>query len=355
MASIYKRGKTWTASVSTKVDGQLRKKTKSGFSTKTEANKWATSIEQLKNTGKLPFGDRLFKDEYWSWYMVFKEPHIETNTKSWYISTYRLISSQWPDMKLSDVTVREMQLLINGYAEGHVKSSVTHIKNMLGAFCRYAVDEGMLAKDISRNIVVSSKKKSAGRDTKFLEHDQFLKLIEAAKTQNDIASKMILTACYSGCRYSEIAALSWNDFDFKKNTITINKSWSPKDSTIKGTKTKTSVRTIDMPEEYMKIAKSWTLPDKIMFTGLNGKPLTDGSCNIKLNKLLATFSTSKLTMHGLRHTHASYLLANDIDIQYVSERLGHAGIEITMKVYAHLMNEKRDKEKDKTITLLENL
>lgn len=355
MASIYKRGKTWTANILVTVDGQRKRKTKSGFLTKSEANKWAISIEEQKNTGKLPYSQRLFKDEYWSWYTIFKEPHIEENTKSWYLATYRLICDSWSDMKMSDVSVKELQLLINSYADNHVKSSVTHVKNMIGAFCRYAVDEGMLAKDISRNIVVASKKQGSNRDSKFLEHDQFLNLIKLAKEQNDVTSKMILTACYSGCRYSEIAALNANDFDFKNNTITIKKSWSLKDKSVKKPKTNTSNRIIDMPSSYMDIAKGWNMPGQYAFQSTTGYPMTDNACNKKLSWLLEKIGTKQIKMHGLRHTHASYLLANDVDIQYVSERLGHAGVDITMKVYAHLMKEKRFKEKDKTIRLLQNL
>lgn len=49
MASIYKRGKTWTASVSVPINGVYKKKTKSGFTTKSEANKWAIESESQKN------------------------------------------------------------------------------------------------------------------------------------------------------------------------------------------------------------------------------------------------------------------------------------------------------------------
>ncbi|MCK8627659.1 tyrosine-type recombinase/integrase [Fructobacillus cardui] len=91
------------------------------------------------------------------------------------------------------------------------------------------------------------------------------------------------------------------------------------------------------------------------FQSTTGYPMTDNACNKKLAWLLEKLGAKQIKMHGLRHTHASYLLANDVDIQYVSERLGHAGVDITMKVYAHLMKEKRFKEKDKTIRLLQNL
>ncbi|WP_243198128.1 tyrosine-type recombinase/integrase [Weissella diestrammenae] len=66
-------------------------------------------------------------------------------------------------------------------------------------------------------------------------------------------------------------------------------------------------------------------------------------------------ANQRITIHGLRHTHASYLLSQGIDIQYVSERLGHADVNITMSVYAHLLNKRRIEENDKTISLFNNL
>lgn len=54
MTNIYKRGKTSTANILVTVDGQHKRKTKSGFLTKSQANKWSISVEEQKNTGKLP-------------------------------------------------------------------------------------------------------------------------------------------------------------------------------------------------------------------------------------------------------------------------------------------------------------
>ncbi|MEE8830343.1 MAG: tyrosine-type recombinase/integrase [Leuconostoc gelidum] len=62
-----------------------------------------------------------------------------------------------------------------------------------------------------------------------------------------------------------------------------------------------------------------------------------------------------MTFHELRHTHASFLLSKDIAIQYVSERLGHADVNITLSVYAHLLDKKRNIETSKALTELNKL
>lgn len=62
-----------------------------------------------------------------------------------------------------------------------------------------------------------------------------------------------------------------------------------------------------------------------------------------------------VSIHGLRHSHASYLLSKGINIAYISKRLGHANISITQSIYIHLLNEQALKEEQKTIDMLNNI
>ena len=59
--------------------------------------------------------------------------------------------------------------------------------------------------------------------------------------------------------------------------------------------------------------------------------------------------------YGLRHTHASILIAKKVDIDYISERLGHSSIQITLRVYSYLLKDRRDKENEKAMEILDNL
>lgn len=100
------------------------------------------------------------------------------------------------------------------------------------------------------------------------------------------------------------------------------------------------------------MVEDWHFGKNFAFTYDDKIPPTNNACNKKLAKLLGDNSKT-VTFHALRHTHASYLLANDIALQYVSERLGHSGVNITLRTYAHLLDDKRTSERDKTISLLE--
>lgn len=68
--------------------------------------------------------------------------------------------------------------------------------------------------------------------------------------------------------------------------------------------------------------------------------------------MLKALKLPQITVHGLRHSHASYLLYKGVSVNYVSERLGHANTAITQLVYTHMLSEERSNEADKTVKIL---
>ena len=296
--------------------------------------------------------DGMFSDLYWSWYETFKEPHLETNSKSTYKQGLNLLNKYFSGVDITEVKASMFQRAINDYGKTHAMITVSKVKNVIQQFVIYAVDEEFIGRDFTRSTKSYSAIPSKDKNLKFLENEELERLKKRTIEDQDVTSKMILTGIYSGCQYSEVAALTKDDFDFKNHTLTINKAWQATDREIKKTKTPYSIRTIDMPVKFFEIAKEWNFGKNFAFTYDDKTPPTNNAVNKKLAKLLGNDSKT-VTFHALRHTHASYLLANDIALQYVSERLGHSGVNITLRTYAHLLEDKRTTERDKTIQLLE--
>ncbi|MBS9338350.1 site-specific integrase [Fructobacillus sp. M2-14] len=355
MASIYKRGKVWAAAVSYKTNDKYTRKVKSGFSTKTEAQKWAISIEEQKNRGGLSNDNLLFVDEYIKWYEVFKEPKLSWQSKNWFKICIRLITEEWGNKKINQVKASDFQKLINTYSKGHVKSSVVRIKTMISAFVRYAVDEDLIHKDFTRNVHVIAGKQSKPVDTKFLENDEIDRLIKRSKESRSVSSLMILTGIYTGLRYAEIAGLTNDDIDLDNNIIHVTKSWDTVEHQFKTTKTENSVRDVSIPSDLHDIFSQMTYGDRFVFQTRNGFPPSNNTCNTMLSIFLKKDNSKIVTMHGLRHSHASYLISNDVSVHYVSERLGHANVNITLGIYSHLLEEKREADNSKTLDLLNSL
>lgn len=85
------------------------------------------------------------------------------------------------------------------------------------------------------------------------------------------------------------------------------------------------------------------------------KVLSNNGANKLLKKLLKEMGVKPITLHGLRHTHASVLLYRKVSIFYVSERLGHKDIETTYKYYTHVIKELRVEDEQSTTKIFEKM
>ncbi|CAK1224421.1 Integrase/recombinase [Fructobacillus fructosus] len=357
MASIFKRkgAKTWTASVLLNVDGKRKTKQKNGFVTKAEANEWVAKVEYEKSLGKLGKSNNLFIDEMKKWYQIFKEPKVSRETNVWYRNAIRIAEEKWSTKKVNEVSAADFQVLINDYSQEHVQSSANRVKTIITAFVRYAVDEEIINRDFTKSVYVVAKKTGKKPIDKFLEDDELKKLMKRAKESNDLSAHMIITQLMTGMRYAETAGLTPKDVDLENKTISINKNWDLVTQDFKPTKTPSSNRVINISDELVNLFKKWGFGKDFVFEGRNGLPLTTNGLNKSLKAFLNKDGSKVITSHGLRHTHASYLLAHDVSVQYVSERLGHANVNITLEIYAHLFKNKREAEDRKAQALINKL
>ncbi|MEN2361518.1 tyrosine-type recombinase/integrase [Levilactobacillus brevis] len=94
----------------------------------------------------------------------------------------------------------------------------------------------------------------------------------------------------------------------------------------------------------------------MIFMGPNGKVPSSNAANNMLHTALKNINASKdITFHGLRHTHASYLIYKGVSIYYIFQRLGHANYTITMNIYSHMLHEMESVENSKLVAALNDL
>ena len=195
--------------------------------------------------------------------------------------------------------------------------------------------------------------------------EQFKKYIAAAKelcpAGKDFGYYVFFNiAYYTGMRKGEINALKWSDIE--GNIIHIRRSVAQK---VKGQslvetppKNKTSYRDIQMPTALVEILKQQkqiqkTLPrfsDDFRVCGA-GSCLSDTAISNKNIEFAEKAKLEKIRVHDFRHSHASLLVNNGINIQEVARRLGHAKIEITWNTYSHLY----PREEERAIKILESI
>ena len=161
---------------------------------------------------------------------------------------------------------------------------------------------------------------------------------------------MIFLAIKTGLRYAELLALSRSDFDFENFTLSVTKTLDYKTSNQieKRTKTRSSTRLIAISQDVaarMQGLVSGYAPDELLFA-IEGQRSFNSTANSRLEVLCRKTGITTISFHGLRHSHASYLLYKGVSLHSISKRLGHSKVSITQDVYAHVIDELKQKDDD---------
>lgn len=155
----------------------------------------------------------------------------------------------------------------------------------------------------------------------------------------------LLISLYSGIRIGELCALRWEDVDFKKNCLTINKTIQrvyikDKDKNISKViittpKTKNANREIPINKDFLEILKKVKSDKKHYILTGNEKYIEPRTYRKYFNKILDGLRIKHFNFHSLRHTFATNCISLGVDYKTVSELLGHANVNITLNLYVH--------------------
>lgn len=362
MASYQKRGKTWQYTISNK-GNPIRK---GGFRTKGEAIAAATEIEADINKGLTPhLNPEPFDDYFKKWIQIYKVD-VSRNTRARYLNTHKTIEEYFGSKPIQDIKKKEYQIFLNEYGETRSKASVKKVNTQIRACVKDAIDEGVLRLDFTRNVKLTGLegKSSAEKHLDYKESQLLLNEIYE-KLEVSMTYYLLLLALTSGMRFGEIVGLSRKDFNFFNNTITIDKTWGYTKNMHQGfgnTKNKQSERVIKMDQKTMDAFRTLfdnippNIHNLVFYSPLSKyKVISNASANKLLKNILTRLKIDPISVHGLRHTHASVLLYKKVSIYYVSERLGHNDIDTTLKEYSHVISELRAEDEEATTKVYEQM
>lgn len=372
LANYVKRGKVWQYEISYKrLDGKFDKMRKSGFRTKGDAVFAATEIENEILKGYHP--DRkneLLSDYFESWMKVFKKNAVGDRTYRRYEDTLSNLKKYAKNVTLGDLNKTKYQQILNDYAENHAKATVKRLHTHIRASMLTALDEKIIFNDATRAPVLKGGKESKKASEKYLNYDDFKRLIKAVNDRLDVrytSPYLILVGGVTGARFAELLGLTWDCVDLDNLEIRIDKTWI-NGKGFSPTKNESSIRTIDIDkktaellldyqqsqQEYLKDIKTNNKNNLVFFNG--EEQISSAAVNKTLRKVQQQLDINPpITFHGLRHTYASILLYREIDIFTVSQLLGHKDTSITQTTYAHVVEELRQKNKKRVGNLLANI
>lgn len=367
MASFQKRGKTWQYTISRMVNGKSKPIRKGGFKTKKEAQIAAAEVEAKLAKGIVPHLKPEPFDEYFKDWIKLYKSHVNKNTKYRYLTTLKTIQEYFGSTPIQNITKRDYQKFLNEYAKNHSKNTVKKLNSHVRACVQEAIDEGIIQVDFTRNVSLSGKE-GKNKEEKYLNYEESKKLLNYLYKNLDkgMTNYLLLLGLTTGMRYGELVGLTRKDFDFKNNTINVDKTWGYTNKMHEGfgpTKNPQSVRKIKVDSKTMQVFKNLfdTVPDNIyrlVFYSSQSKykVISNANANKVLENILKELKIETIiTAHGLRHTHASVLLYQGVSIYYVSERLGHADIETTLRVYSHVVKELRVRDELESAKVYEKM
>lgn len=401
MASIRKRGNSYQITVSNgrRIDGSqiVETATFTPDPKRTEKQnqkaleKFVFEFEEKVKSGKFLDGEKItfqaFSD---TWLSDYALQHLEPTTIDIYKKLLRVhIIPAIGNLKLARIQPSHLNRLYNvmlqerkdGKLGGYSPTTIKRVHALISSILNTAVKWNVVLENPCER--VSPPKQTRDADSiQFFTLEQtgvFLAAVDAAlaagriRTQHKIFFHLAL---FCGLRRGELVALTWSDFDFNRCTVSITKSTGLVNGKpfTKAPKNKTSVRTVSVPESVMLLVRnyqreqyrlrlslgSYWKGSNYVFIQADGKQMYSSTPYsvfkdvIHVHNQMASDAEQlpDIPLHGLRHTSATLLISQNVDIRTVSGRLGHAQTSTTMNIYSHQLQSMDEKAAGTLETLL---
>lgn len=317
-----------------------------------EANQKAD--EYIANIKEFSIKDVSISDIMDKWiYEVKKYDDIKPSTYMSYEGIYRnyIKANEIGDFKLSNTKSITLQEQYNEMSKNGISGSILRKTNkLLYQFFEYCIKEDYISLNPASNIKIpklENEKKLKEEIIEYFSEDEISKIKKALV--GDDLELIVLFALGTGMRQGELLALRYSDIDYENKQVNVNRSVkqvsiydenniSHTETVFSTPKTSNSKRTIDIPD---------TLFNKLPHKNTNELVFSDNGNVIEARKLYRHWKNFLIKnnipykkFHSLRHTYATLLLTNDVDLLTVSKLLGHSSIQIT-EIYSHIIPSKK--------------
>lgn len=298
----------------------------------------------------------LFCDYYRNWITTYKEGAIRKVTMNKYLLAASWLEKLVPDLPIQDLNRTAYQQLLNRYAECHERQTTMDFHHHLKCAILDAVDEGLIERDPTRKAVIKGKPPRTKKQ-KYLNQFELHKLLDALRLERGVNwDWLILLIAKTGLRFSEALAVTPSDFNFARQVLSIDKTWNYKDGGgFLPTKNRSSVRKVQLDWQliiqFAELVKEAPSNQPIFVRG----KVYNSTVNAVLSRRCVEAGVPQITIHGLRHTHASLLLFAGVSIASVAKRLGHSSTTTTQKVYLHVIQELENQDVDLVMRSLSGL
>ncbi len=326
----------WQYIISYKEDGKWKQKSKQGFRTRGLAKIAADErLEKLRENFKIELAeghDEITLKQFEEMFLSSLEIHRENNTIIAYKTAFKKIKKM-DSFVVNNIMPMHIQNCVDdmvkeGLSANTVKQYIVIIKNLFRVAARKykIIRENPVTEDLLLPIAEENE------EIKALNKKDLDYILNNIVPEKDYI--ICLLAAYCGLRIGEIMGLCDSDIDFKKCEIDVNKQWKKiKDNEYGFGKVKSTSRPVPIPLSIIPILKRY-LDSKIKY--MDRRIFPDKRTDVVANRI--RYKITKLgfdnSIHDLRHTYATRLVANRVDYQTISQYLGDT-VPVIIKNYSH--------------------
>lgn len=338
---------------------------KRGFNTKKEASDYAEAQRVYIREHGLEEEDRkplTYEDLHKLWLEEYRHEVKESTFQKSLEMFNNHILPRFGDKVIDKITPVMCKRAVNDWHK-----DLVNYRQVFGAFSRifkYGIRNGLVSENPCEKITIPKKRNNQSdriievTEDEYWTREELALFLEGCKEDvNSQALPLFRLLAYTGMRRGEALALTWEDIDFKENTVSITKTMSiglNNQPIIQSPKSNASKRILPLDGETMQILKVWKMKqmedlfilghnalgkDQLVFTNTKNAMMSLNMPRDIMIRVCNQKGLRRIKVHGLRHTHATLLLMAGASVQEVQDRLGHSNYSITMDIYAHLTQE----------------
>lgn len=301
--------------------------------------------------------DTFLHQYFIEWVHMYKVGAIRDTTLQKYFISHKHLVSLAPTLKIKDLNRKTYQQLMNDFAETHERQTTMDFHHQIKSAIFDAFDDGLIDRDPTRKVVIKGKTPIEKR-AQYLNQFELKALLSELNLGNEVNYDWLLfLIAKTGLRFGEALGVTPNDFDFAHQTLEINKTWNYKNNRggFQPTKNESSNRKIHLDWQTVMQFSHLIVnmnPDDPIFVK---ERVHNSTINQMLQRYCKKAKVPEITVHSLRHTHASLLLYGGVSIATVAKRLGHSNITTTQNTYLHIIHELENQDNNKMMNVLSNI
>ena len=363
--SVAKKGKRWYAVVYDGIDpatGKYRRRWVPAGTRRGDAEKLLADLVKRSHEGNTVVSEKVTLAAYlFDRWLPVQEPRLRRSTyDSYRRNIERHVVPALGAVPLDKLTVEDLDLFyarlltsgrLNGErgAAGLSPKTVRNIHLMLNKALADAHRKGTVVRNVAALADAPSLKARRRAEIKAWDVDQLAVFLDAIAAHRLYAGFHL--AAHTGMRRGEVLGLPWGDVDLEVGRLSVRQALVSVayEVELSDVKTGSGRRTIDLDPGTVDVLKLWRIQrseecggreprdDDLVFTKEDGALIHPDSFSQTFDRKVAKLPVPPISLHDLRHTHATLLLKAGVPVKVVSERLGHASAAFTMTVYQHVL------------------